>query len=193
MKEAAFIMQTLLVTGYKSHELGIFKENHEGVYYIKKALLQRLSSFIEEGLEWVIVSGQTGVEMWAAEVVISLKEIFPDLKLAVITPFLEQEKSWNEVRQEQYEEILIHADYVDSVTKRPYENPGQLKAKNIFLVSKTEGMLILFDEEKEGSPKYYLEAAKQKQERGEPYEIYFITPYDLDLLVQDEQASKYEE
>ncbi|MFC7370575.1 DUF1273 domain-containing protein [Fictibacillus iocasae] len=186
-------MQTLLVTGYKSHELGIFKENHEGVYYIKKALLSKLSAFVEEGLEWVIISGQTGVEMWAAEVVISLKERLPELKLAVITPFLEQEKNWNETKQEQYEEILMQADYVDSVTKRPYENPGQLKVKNAFLVAKTEGMLILFDEEKEGSPKYYLQAARQKQERGETYEIHFITPYDLELIYQDEQESKYEE
>ena len=34
--------------------------------------------------------------------------------------------------------IFSQADFVDSITKRPYENPGQLKAKNQYLVEKSD-------------------------------------------------------
>ena len=61
---------------------------------------------IEDGLEWVLISGQLGVELWAAEVVFDLQMEFPDLKLAVITPFLDQEASWNEKNKEWYESVL---------------------------------------------------------------------------------------
>lgn len=59
----------------------------------------RLRQLIDEGLEWVIISGQQGVETWSAEVVLSLKEEFPALKLAIITPFLEQEKNWQDIKK----------------------------------------------------------------------------------------------
>jgi uncharacterized phage-like protein YoqJ len=181
------MVQTLLVSGYKAHELGIFSDQHEGVYYIKKALQQRFRSLIDEGLEWVIISGQPGVEMWAAETVFDLQTEFPDLKLAVITPFLDQEKRWKENVQEKYQEVLMNADFVDSVSRKPYENPQQLRVKNQFLVQKSDAILLLYDEEKDGSPKYYLQAAKIKQEMDDSYNIYFITPYDLDVIVQEEQ------
>lgn len=77
----------MIITGYKPHELGIFNDKHPGIPIIKKALENRLRNLIDEGLEWVIISGQQGVETWSVEVVLTLKEEFPDLKYAVITPF----------------------------------------------------------------------------------------------------------
>lgn len=180
-------MKTIAVSGYKAHELGIFDHKHKGIYFIKKALEQRLRSFAEEGLEWVIISGQLGVELWAAEVVYSLKEDFPDLQLAVLTPFLKQEEKWQESTRDYYLGILNQADFVDSITKRPYDSPAQLRLKNEFIISKADGLLLLYDEEKLGSPTYYLEIAKKRQITDE-FPIYFITPTDLDLLVQEEQA-----
>ena len=100
------ILKRLVVTGYKQHELGIFDDKHPGIRFIKKALEKRLVSFLEEGLEWVIVSGQLGIETWAAEVVLDLKKEYTGLKYAVITPFLEQEKNWNETKKEKYQRIV---------------------------------------------------------------------------------------
>ncbi|MCM3762130.1 DUF1273 domain-containing protein [Alkalihalobacillus oceani] len=180
-------MKTLAVSGYKAHELGIFDQKHQGVYYIKKAIEQRLRTFADEGLEWVIISGQLGVELWTAEVVYQLKEDYPDLQLAVLTPFLQQENNWQEAKKQYYQDLLSKADFVDSITKRPYESPAQLRLKNEFIVNKAEGLLLLYDEEKIGSPHYYLEVAKKRQQ-SEDFPIYFITPEDLDLLIQDERS-----
>jgi uncharacterized phage-like protein YoqJ len=133
------LIKRLLVTGYKAHELGIFDDKHPGIMYIKKALEQQITSLVEEGLEWVIISGQLGVELWAAEVVLDLKIDFPDVQLAIITPFLEQEIKWKEEKQEYYRSILEEADFVSSVSKRPYEGPWQFKARNQFLLDHTDG------------------------------------------------------
>lgn len=65
-----------------------------------------------------MISGQLGVEIWAAEVVFDLQLDYPELQLAVLTPFLEQEEKWNDVNKELYEFVLSQADYVDSITKR---------------------------------------------------------------------------
>ncbi|MEC3078540.1 SLOG family protein, partial [Bacillus tropicus] len=48
-------MKVIAVTGYKPFELGIFKNDHPGVECIKKALHRKLTNFVEDGLEWVII------------------------------------------------------------------------------------------------------------------------------------------
>ncbi|OLS38049.1 hypothetical protein BTR22_05970 [Alkalihalophilus pseudofirmus] len=181
-------MKVLAVSGYKGHELGIFDQKHQGITYIKKALEQKLRSYIDEGLEWVLISGQLGVELWAAEVVLALKSEFSDLKLSVLTPFYNQEERWSEETQNYYKNIVNQADFVDSITKRPYDNPAQLRLKNEFIIEKSDALLLLVDEEKPGSPMYYLEPAKQKALTTH-YPIHYITPMDLDFLIQDEQMN----
>ncbi|EIT86646.1 hypothetical protein A374_03709 [Fictibacillus macauensis ZFHKF-1] len=184
-------MKNVLVTGYKAHELGIYNEKHEGIYYIKKALERRLQQLIEEeGLEWVIISGQSGVEMWAGEVTVHLRENYPHVRLAILTPFQDQQSKWKEERQAQYEELLRQADFVESLSHKPYESPGQLRSKNRFLVQKTDGIVALYDEDKPGSPRFYLENAKLRQENDASYEILYITPYDLEILYEEEQAMR---
>ncbi|PWW30304.1 putative phage-like protein YoqJ [Cytobacillus oceanisediminis] len=179
-----------VVSGYKPFEVGIFKNDDPAVGYIKTAIKKSLLSLLDDGLEWVIISGQLGTELWAAEVVFDLQlEGYSELKLAVITPFLEQEASWKETNKEWYESILVQADFVDSVSRKPYENPQQFRLKNHFLVNKSDVLLLFYDSEKEGSPKYLYETAQKYEEENE-YEIRLITFYDLQLIVEEEQLSQ---
>ncbi len=177
------------VTGYKAHELGIFDDDHPGLPFVKKTLEKRVRSLAEEGLEWVIITGQLGVELWAGEAVIGLKDEYPDLKLAFITPFLDQEEKWSDQNKEYYQLIQSQADFTDSITRRKYENPGQFKLKNEFLLQKSDVILILFDEERGGSPTYIVEAARNSKENMTGPDLIFITPFDIDETIRDEQEN----
>jgi uncharacterized phage-like protein YoqJ len=184
------LSKVAVVSGYKPFEVGIFKNDDPAVGYIKTAIKKSLLSLLDDGLEWVIISGQLGTELWAAEVVFDLQlEGYSEMKLAVITPFLEQEASWKDTNKEWYESILVQADFVDSVSRKPYENPQQFRLKNLFLVNKSDVLLLFYDSEKEGSPKYLYETAQKYEEENE-YEIRLITFYDLQLIVEEEQLSQ---
>ncbi|AQQ51961.1 SLOG family protein [Planococcus lenghuensis] len=180
------MLKRLMVSGYKQHELGIFDNQHPGIPIIKKALRNRLEPLLEEGLEWVILSGQLGVETWAAEEVMELQESYLDLKYAIITPFLDQEKNWNEAKQEKYEEITANADYHVSLTNRPYEAPWQFVEKNRFLLRNTDGLLLVYDDEKEGSPKFLKQEAERYAEAAD-YEIMLISADDLQWTAEEER------
>lgn len=186
-------MKRLWVTGYKAHELSLFNRNDPRITFIKKAIAKKLRQQIEnEGLEWVIISGQAGTELWAAEVVFQLQMEYPQLKLAVITPFLDQEKNWKEERQEEYQMILAQADFVSTVTKRPYEGPWQFRARDKFLLDNTDGILLFYDEDgKEGSPKYIQAKAWQRSEE-DGYEVLTITAYDIQEIVEEEQQKHWD-
>ncbi|USK73188.1 DUF1273 domain-containing protein [Peribacillus frigoritolerans] len=182
-------MKVLYMTGYKAFEFGIFKNDHEAVKYIKIAMKQRLLPLVEDGLEWVIISGQLGTELWGAEVVFELQEEFHQLKLGVLTPFLKQEESWNETNQEFYRSILARADFVESIFNKPYEGPEQLKIKNRYMVHKSDAMLIIFEAEKEGSARYpYFEAMKKAETQS--YPIFQINFDDLQLAAEEASWSE---
>jgi uncharacterized phage-like protein YoqJ len=183
------LIKVVAISGYKPFEIGIFKKDHPSVTYIKAAIKKALVPMIEDGLEWVLISGQLGVELWAAEVVFELQSDYAELKLAVITPFLEQESSWNENNKEWYESVLAQADFIDSVTKKGYEKPLQFRLKNQFIIQKSDALLLLYDHEKEGSPRYLFEMAAQYQNHHS-YPIQLITFYDLQVIVEEEEFKR---
>lgn len=185
------MLKRIILTGYKQHELGVFNDQHPGVDIIKKAIRRQLITLIEEeNLEWVILSGQLGVETWAAEVIMDLQMDYPQLKYAVITPFLDQEKNWKEDKQEKYQEILMFAEYHAAVTNRPYEGPWQFREKNKFVIRNSDGLLIVYDDEKGGSPKYIKELADQYAEHHD-YQIIVIDSYDLQAIVEEEMYEQW--
>lgn len=185
------MIKVLAISGYKPFELGIFKKDHPSVIFIKAAIRKALLPMVEEGLEWILISGQLGVELWAAEVVFDLQQDYPGLKLAVITPFLEQEANWNDNNKEWYATILMQADFVDSITKKGYEKPWQFRLKNQFFLEKSDGLLLLYDQEKEGSPKFFYEYALQYKNEHD-YQLQVITFYDLQMVVEEEQLKHFD-
>jgi len=179
--------KVVAITGYKPYELGIFGTDHPAIHYIKTAIQTRLLELVDEGYEWVLISGQQGTELWAAETVFDLQIEYPELKLAVLTPFEGQEEKWQEEQKAYYEMVLSQADFVASISRKPYESPQQYHNKNRIFVHKSDCLLIVFDEEREGSPKYLYEAAKKYRETH-PYDIRIIDFYDLQAIIEDEQT-----
>ncbi len=130
------------------------------------------------------------METWAAELVIDLKTDYENLKYAIITPFLEQEKNWNEQKKEKYQQICAKADCQTSVTKKPYDTPWQFIEKNKFIIRNSDGMLIIYDEENEGSPKFMKELALKYAENHD-YHIISISADDLQLIAEEEQLNNW--
>lgn len=183
-------MKTIYVTGYRPHELGIFNDQHPGIPIIKKAIENELRILLDAGLEWIVISGQQGVETWTAEVIIELKKEYDNIKYSIITPFLEQEKNWNEQKQQKYHYITSHADFVTSVTKRPYEAPWQFIEKDKFIIQNTDGLLLIYDEENEASPKY-VKGLAQKYAEQHNYNILEINAYDLQMIAEEMQREDW--
>lgn len=182
-------MKSLLVTGYRAHELSIFDQKHKGIVYIKKAIEAKLTPLIEEGLEWVLTPGQYGVDLWACEVVIGLKQRYPDLKLSIISAYLNPEEKWKEDKQNYFRDILKGVNYYGTVSKQPYNGVWQLKARDDLLLRKSEGILLFYDEDAgEASPKYFKQRALRRQEE-DGYRYLNITAEDVQSIADEEQRN----
>ncbi|AFS70723.1 MULTISPECIES: DUF1273 domain-containing protein [Exiguobacterium] len=179
-------MKVVAVTGYKPTELGIFDQKHPGIKILKAAYRERLIRLIEDmGTTWFITSAAPGCELWACEVILELKQEYPDIRLGILLPFLEQEAKWKEPVQAQYLAVLNQADFVDAISQKPYENPSQFRNKTEFMIQKSQGLLSVFDEEHGGSAKYLVERAKLEMERSD-YQLFLITQDDLAMMEQEQ-------
>lgn len=183
------MIKNLYVSGYRNYEMGIFKADDERLYYIKKALRQAITRYAMEGLEWVLISGELGVEMWTANVVHELQDEFPHLHYAVIMPYAGFGEKWNERNRQQQQKVLQEADYVDYSSKHPYQNPGQLKANQVFLINSSDAALLLYEPEYQGKTQYVYDLILLKQERNS-YALECITQFDLQDLVEQENLDE---
>ncbi|EOT47589.1 MULTISPECIES: DUF1273 domain-containing protein [Enterococcus] len=169
--------QTILISGYRNYEIGVFQEKDPKIAVIKKSLKSSCIQLIEEGATWFLISGALGVEVWAAEVILELKQEY-EVSLGVISAYTEFYAKWNEKNQQVIQTILEQADFVDAVSRKPYESPQQLKNHTQFLLTHTNGCLLLYDEEYPGKSQYLLADAKRYQ-LEHSYEILYITMDDL--------------
>ena len=188
VKVGGGFLKSLLISGYRSYELNIFDQTDPKYLYLKKFIENRLRSFIDQGVEWFIISGQLGIELWAGEVVLELKEEFPTIQLAVILPYTSFENNWNETNQEFFEKITHKADYVNYTSNKDYESPAQLKANQVFLIKNTDGAFLIYDrlteEAAAGKPKFLYDLIEQYQEKSE-YELDLASFEEIEFFIHE--------
>lgn len=183
------MVKTAYVTGYKSYELNIFKDDAPEVKYLKLFLKNKLQNLVEEGLEWVLIQGQLGIEMWTAEVVLDLQQEYPELKLGVITPFQNHTERWNEQNQLKYQQIIEGADFHDSVHHAPYEGPFQFKQTDQFILDHSDMTVLIYDEEQEASPKFFKRMLVDFAEQTN-YTYDVVTFDEINTFISDIQWSE---
>lgn len=183
------MVKTVYITGYKSYELNIFKDDAPEVYYLKEFIKHKIEQLLDEGLEWVLIQGQMGIELWSAEVVIELKETYPELKLGVITPFESHTTKWNEQNQTKYINIINHADFIESVFHSEYQGPFQFKQADQFMLDHTDQTLLIYDEEQEASPKFFKSMLVDFMEKAN-YTCDIVTFDELTEFINDLQWSQ---
>ncbi len=181
------MVSRLWLTGYRSYELGVFGDQDPKLLVIKETLKKLLIDKIENGTDWLITGGQLGVEQWAAEVGLSLKADYPELNVAMMTPFADFGHNWNETNQAKYLQIASRVDFHQSVSAQPYHGPQQLRNYQEFMLSHTDEAVLVYDLEVPGKPKYDYQAIDRFQERHS----YPLTLIDMDWL--QESANEYQE
>ncbi|GGE35790.1 DUF1273 domain-containing protein [Streptococcus himalayensis] len=171
-------MSSILISGYRAFDLGIFDEKVPQVKIIKKAIERDLKKFLEEGVEWLIFTGNLGFEVWCLEIAKDLQKEY-DFQIATIFIFENQGENWNEANQAKLS-LFRQVDFVKSAYPR-YENPSQFREYNQFLIHNTDGAYLFYDEERETNLKYLLTVMKEQED----YFIKKLTFDDLNDLAEN--------
>ncbi|MCT6903707.1 MAG: SLOG family protein, partial [Lactobacillus sp.] len=62
--------------------------------------------------------------------------------------------------------------------------------KDKFIIQNTDGLLLIYDEENEGSPKYIKRLAEKYMESHD-YNLLTVTAYDLQLIAEEIQQQNW--
>ena len=139
-------------TGHRPQDLGGFDERDPLNLWVKQALAKCIITCIEryEIREW-ISGGALGVDQWAAEIVLWLKNHKGyDLNLVIMKPFRSQHLKWNERSQERFLHICEAADEVIECQPDPYA-PWKMDFRNKAMVKRGRFVLAVWSGKEGGT------------------------------------------
>ena len=84
-----------------------------------------------------------GVDTWAAEIVLELKETYPDIMLVAAIPFPEQAKLWSEKHRLRYNHILSLCDSIQIVSLS--HSSSCMMRRNKFMVDNSDYVIAVWN------------------------------------------------
>ena len=131
-------------TGHRPHKFP-WKDNEADPRCIalKETLAEQIATLAGAGVTEYFTGGADGVDCWAAEIVLTMREKNPALKLRCVLPHEGQADRWSDSAQERYHSILERADSVDYVSRQYYD--GCIIDRNHRLVESAGLLLAVFN------------------------------------------------
>jgi len=122
-------LKLVAFTGHRPAKFGGYDEDRYRIVKTKELLRANIIASIEDGCDGFITGMAMGIDIWAAEIVLELKEQYPHIKLVAAVPFEGQQKMWPYPSQERWRNVLGKADHVEYVCDPGYA-PWKMMKRN---------------------------------------------------------------
>ena len=150
-------MKTVCFTGRRPQKLPWgYNEKDERCINLKNELTQNIKLAISEGMTHFISGMALGVDMWAAEAVIELKNEGFDITLEAALPHKKQSSGWSASHRARYDAILKKCDKITCVSEH-YSHYCMMK-RNQYMVDSSDLVIAATDDFSGGSGKTVLYA-----------------------------------
>ena len=143
MTEAEKRTHRVCFTGHRPEKLT------RGEWLIKKDLEKEIRQAIADGKNVFITGMARGVDIWAAEIVLKLRDAGQPIKLMCACPYDGFEQGWRKEWQEQYRAILAASDFVKYVC--PSYSRFCFQIRNEWMVNHASRVIAVFNGEKSGT------------------------------------------
>lgn len=138
------------VTGHRPTRFKFkYNENYTLCKKIKKAIMEQFKQmYDEDGVRHIFVGGALGVDMWAGEIALRLRETpgYGDLKLHMALPFAGHDARWDARSRERLAFLIRHS--AECVTVGEQESRESYLARNRYLIDHADMLLAVYDNEK---------------------------------------------
>lgn len=144
------IENTVCFTGHRPREFPNKGDtNSLAVKRILSVLYLKIYTAIQEGYTTFITGMSTGVDMWAANFVLELKEEFSYIKLICVLPCKEQCINFSYEEKAEYREILLQADKVICLSEE-YQKDCMRK-RNQYMVNHSSKIIAFCKKRRSGT------------------------------------------
>lgn len=180
---AGFIGRACAFTGHRPQKLPWrFDETAPGYVALKETLAAQVAMLIENGYTEFLSGMAPGVDIWAAQIILDLRENNSTLKLHCILPCTAQSAKWSAALRKQYRAILEQADSIIFVNRADKKNC--MLERDRFLVSYASVVLAVYNGERRGGT-----AATVRYARKLGRELIVIDPATLTVTREEKQEA----
>lgn len=170
-------MKICAFTGHRPVKLSFkYNESHPDCILLKLMLKVEIIKAIRDGYDYFISGMALGVDTFVAEIVLELKEIYPNIKLECAIPCAGHPNTWPLPAQERYYSILERADVVTNVSTESYKGYLMLR-RDEYMTNKCSLLIAVFDGVDKGGTAHTINYAKEHKK-----DIIQINPFTFDVL-----------
>lgn len=137
--------KTCCFTGHRPAKFS-FRHNEESQECItlKGKLHQEILNMIMYNKVRHFITGMAqGVDQWAAEIILELKELYPDITLHAAVPFPAQAEKWRRLHKERYDYILDLCDEVNIIS--PDHTSTCMLKRNHYMVDNSDYLIAVWN------------------------------------------------
>lgn len=155
-------MRACAMTGYRPEKLPLGgDEAREEIEAVKRRIFCEILRMTREGVSIFISGMARGVDMWAAETVLQIRDTLPDrhVQLWAAVPYDRQAASWKAADRERYARILERADRIEYIGHAYYS--GCFHKRNRWMVEHATHLLAVYDG-RPGGTQYTVNYARER-------------------------------
>ena len=135
---------TCCFTGYRLQKLPFgANEEDERCVRLKTLLRETIEKAIKEGYTHFLSGMATGVDTFAAEIVLSLKEKYPGITLEAAIPCETQADKWHKKYKDRYRGLLSRCDR-QTVLQKEYSADCMMN-RNKYMVDRSDAVIAVWD------------------------------------------------
>lgn len=124
-------------------------ETHPDCFKIKAFLRERCKHLIGEGVTHFISGGAVGVDTWAMEEVIGLREDYPHIILWCVLPYAGMVERFAQQDRERFARLESKLHIITTLNERYYH--GCMQERNRFMVDRSLYVIAVWTGEKSGT------------------------------------------
>lgn len=155
--------RALCFTGHRPDKLGCTRREEDE---LRLRLHSRIIQAVSEGFTDFYCGMALGSDIIAGELVVSLRQQYPELRLIAVIPFPEQSRSWNDSWRARWISLVQLAD--EKVVLYPSFRRGCYHARNHYMVDRSERVIAVYDGSPDGGTYTTIAYARKK---GVPVEM----------------------
>lgn len=140
-------------TGHRPEKLLRFESD------IKKEFTEEINQAVHDGMNVFITGMACGVDLWAAEIVLDLRQLNKDIKLICAVPYEGFDQRWNKSWQLLYRRVLCEADLVRVISRGYFS--GVFQVRNEWMVNHSARVIAVFSG-RPGGTRNTIDYAKRK-------------------------------
>ena len=120
---------------------------------------------VEHGCVNFISGMAQGSDMICAEVILALKNVYPDIKLECAVPNYAFTEKWSSEDVRRYSSILTRADEISYISEKKVYSVSDLMLRNIYMVDHSDYIIAVYKDGESGGTRNTINYAESKNKK----------------------------